>query len=49
VGEAEGDEAEEPEVVEHEEDFLMAKSSPLSAPLVSSRLLVSFDTPYPKT
>lgn len=50
VGEAEGEDDEDVEVVEQDDDFLTAaKSSPLSAPLVSSRLLVSLAAPYPKT
>ena len=50
VGEAEGLDDDDVEVVEQEEDFrTWAKSSPLSAPDVSSRLLVSLAAPYPKT
>ena len=50
VGDADGDDEDDVEFDEHEDDFrTAAKSSPLSAPLVSSRLLVSLATPYPKT
>jgi len=44
VGEVDGDEPEENDSCEDEEDFVIMQSSPLSAPLVSSRLLVSLGT-----
>ena len=53
VGDADGDVDDDVDVDEHVEVFLtLAKSSPESAPLVSSMLLVSLeddDAPYPKT